>query len=256
MLPWGRRSVREVTLENARWFQGAWAGDVPTSQYVRSVWNEKFRKPDEKYLRRLVFPLTRFVDGFLERRDDWDAAGVQAFLAEIVAVDFEYSTQLKLNELPLVELHLPDLPEGKRGSLTVSGVRPSFKQLNYALHNAPNLGDANHRVQLLSGYEMTLSMLLVAAWHGEPRDTLTGLPLLDAWMNAMSEGLQEYVLPESKLREKVYRLRVVQRIERAGGLFTGAETVGINYVLQTPLDRHITEEDFRLALNGVSHDRD
>lgn len=248
--------MREITLENARWFQGAWAGDVPTSQYVRSVWNEKFRKPDEKYLRRAVFPLARFVDGFLERRDDWDAAGVQAFLAEIVAADFEHSTQLKLNELTLAELHLPDLPEGQRGSLTISGIRPSFKQLNYALHNAPNLGDANHRVQLLSGYEMTLTMLLVAAWHGDPKETLTGLPLLDEWMNAMSEGLQEYRLPEAKLREKVYRLRVEQRVERELGRFTTTQIMNLQSTLRAPLDQHITEADFRLALNGVFHDRD
>lgn len=245
--------MREVTLENARWFQGAWAGDQPSSQYIRSVWNGKYRRPEEKYLRRPVFPLTRFVDSFLERRSEWDAAGVQSFMAELVVADFEHATNLKLQDLPLVELYLPDIPDGKCGSLVVSGVRSSFKQLNYALHNSPSLGDANDRIDLLSGYEMTLSMLLVAAWHGEPRETVTGLPLLDSWMNAMSEGLQEYKLPEVKLREKVYRLRTVQRIERDLGRFTGNQTATARRMLQAPLDQHITEADFHLAFTGVPH---
>jgi len=240
--------VRELTLENARWFQGAWAGPHPTSVYVRSVWLEKYRRPDEKYLRRPVIALSSIADAFLVRRSGWDPAGLQAFLAETVLESFERTLQFKLRSLPLAELHLPDLPEGQRDTMVTPGLFPSFKQLNSPLHNFPNLGEAKDRIALLSSYQSTLEMLLNGALHGEPRETVTGLALLDHWMNAMSEGLQEYKLPEVKLREEIYRIRTVQQIQKTASRLSTAQNQALNDLLDITLEQHITKLDFYKAL--------
>lgn len=229
----------EIDRDKLRFFHGAYCGDEPNRRFVKAVWREDYRGKPLVAGGRAITPIAdmaRWFDSGSNR-----SAGDFESLASHMLSRWQHQVarnafRLDLETTSLRELFLPE-PFGTAASgSVVKALR--FRQFDGEVRR----GKEQERGSLsfsdsvsLEAYEFTFSMLIESALYGEPQIVSTGLAMFDPWFNELLEGLAELKLPETQIREKLYRSEMVRLLQREYSVSTGTVNALKRLCETTPL---------------------
>lgn len=243
----------EIERDKLRFFHGAYCGDESNRRFVKAVWRDDYRGKTLVADGRAITPITDMARWFDSR--EGRVVGDFESLASHMLSRQQYQTarnafRLELRKTSLRELFLPE-PLGAAASGSILKAM-RFRQFDGEVRR----GKEEERGGLsfsdsvsLEAYESTFTMLMEAALYGEPQTVTTGLSMFDPWFNELLEGLAELKLPETQIREKLYRSEMVRRLQREYLLGTGTVRALKRLCETTPLTT-ITDPEMYLRFIG------
>jgi len=207
----------QIDRDKLRFFDGAYCGAEHNLRFVKAVWREDYRAKPLVAGGRAVTPIldmARWFDSGEKRSaGDFEAlASVMVFrqMHSVAKGNFGF----ELEDQNLRDLFIP-APFGTApaGSI-IKGLR--FRQFDGEVRQGKERerGIAFSDNGSLESYEATFEMLMAASLYGEPQTIVTGLPKFDPWFNELLVGLTEFTLPETQIREKLYRMKMVKKLQR------------------------------------------
>jgi len=247
----------EIDRDKLRFFHGAYCGDEPNRRFVKVVWRDDYRGKPLVAGGRAITPIADMARWF--DSGGGRTAGDFESLASHMLSRWQYQVarnafRLELEAASLRELFLPEPFGAAASGSVVKALR--FRQFDGEVRRGKEQerGTSFSDNVSLEAYEFTFSMLMEAALYGEPQTVATGLPKFDPWFNELLEGLAELKLPETQIREKLYRSEMVRLLQREYSLSTGTVKALQRLCETTPLTT-VTDPEIYLRFIGQGSKR-